>query len=76
MVRWIVQKREDGKFEVKKPESKRASAVAKTQGEAIGLARQILSNDGGGELKVRGLDSQIRKQDTISLGNDPRSTKG
>jgi hypothetical protein len=74
--RRIVQKRDDGRFEVKKPESKRASAVAKTQGDAIGLARQILSNDGGGELQVRGLNGQIRKQDTISPANDPTSIKG
>ncbi len=74
--RRIVQKRDDGRFEVKKPESTRASAVAKTQGEAIGRARQILSKDGGGELQVRGLNGQIRKQDTISPANDPRSTKG
>ncbi|WP_087873875.1 DUF2188 domain-containing protein [Arthrobacter globiformis] len=74
--RRIVQKRDDGRFEVKKPESTRASAVAKRQHEAIGRARQILSKDGGGELQVRGLNGQIRKQDTISPANDPRSTKG
>lgn len=72
----VVQKREDGRFEVKKPTSQRPSAVTKTQSEAINRARKILSNDGGGELQVRGLNGRIRKQDTIDPGNDPRSSKG
>lgn len=74
--RRIVQKRSDGRFEVKKPLSTRASAISSTQGEAIVRARQILSKDGGGELQVRGLNGQVRKQDTISPADDPRSAKG
>ena len=74
--RRIVQKRPDGNFEVRKPGSDRASAVTPTQGEGIERARQILGNDGGGELQVRGLKGPIRQQDTIKPGNDPRSSKG
>lgn len=72
----IVQRREDGKTEVRKPGAARASAVVDTQAEGIGRARDILGNDGGGELQVRGLNGTIRQQDTVKPGNDPKSSKG
>ena len=72
----IVQRRADGKTEVRKPGASRASAVVSTQAEGMQRGREILSNDGGGELQVRGLNGQIRQQDTIAPGNDPRSSKG
>jgi hypothetical protein len=72
----VVQKREEGGWEVKAPGAKRASAVTPTQSAGIDRARQILGNDGGGELQVRGRDGSIRKQDTIRPGNDPKSSKG
>ncbi len=72
----IVQKRPDGDYEVRVPGAGRASAVTRTQAEGIDRARDILANDGGGELQVRGLDGTIRKQDTIKPGNDPRGSKG
>lgn len=71
-----VQRRDDGNYEVVKPGSTRASAVTDTQSAGIDRAREILANDGGGELAVRGNNGQIRKQDTIKPGNDPRSSKG
>ncbi len=72
----VVQRRSDGKTEVREPGASRASAIVGTQAEGISRAREILGNDGGGELLVRGLDGQIRSQDTIKPGNDPRSSKG
>jgi hypothetical protein len=72
----VVQQRPDGKHEVRAPGAGRASAVTRTQGEGIDRAREILKNDGGGELQVRGRDGTIRKQDTVAPGNDPRSSRG
>ncbi|GAA0963056.1 hypothetical protein GCM10009554_81910 [Kribbella koreensis] len=72
----IVQPRPDGQWEVRKPGADRASAVTSTQGQGIDRAREILSGDGGGEMQVRGRNGQIRRQDTIDPGNDPRSSKG
>lgn len=71
-----VQRRDDGSYEVVKPGAARASAVTDTQSAGIDRAREILANDGGGELAVRGNNGQIRKQDTVKPGNDPRSSKG
>lgn len=72
----IVQKRDDGDWEVRQPGSDRASAVTPTQAGGIDRAREILGNAGGGELQVRGLNGQIRAQDTVAPGNDPTSSKG
>jgi hypothetical protein len=74
--RRVVQRREDGKTEVRKPGASRASAVVDNQAKGIDRARDILSKDGGGELQVRGLNARIRKQDTVRPGNDPKSSKG
>lgn len=71
-----VQRRDDGDYEVVKPGAARASAVTDTQSAGIDRAREILANDGGGELAVRGNNGQIRKQDTVKPGNDPGSSKG
>jgi hypothetical protein len=73
----VVQKRDDGKFEGIRPGGQRASVVADTQADAVKASRAILRNDGGGELAIRRIaDGQIRKQDTVPEGNDPRSSAG
>ncbi len=71
-----VQRRDDGRYEVRKPGADRASAVEVTQRDAISRGRDILRNDGGGELAIRGNNGQIRAQDTIAPATDPRSSKG
>ena len=72
----VVQQRDDGDWEVRKPGASRASAVTPTQAAGICRARTILDNDGGGELQVRSKKGTIRAQDTIVPGSDPRSSKG
>lgn len=72
----IVQRHGDDDWEVRKPGASRASAVEATQAEAIQRARNIVKHDGGGELKVRSEKGNIRQQNTIYPGNDPRSSKG
>jgi hypothetical protein len=73
--RRIVQPRDDGNWEVKKPGADRASAVTDTQSGAIDRARQILTNDGGGELTIKGENGRIRDSDTVRPGNDPNPPK-
>lgn len=66
-----VTRRPDGRWDVTKPHSDRASGVTDTQGEAIDRAREILGNDGGGEIVIHGRDGKIRDSDTVAPGNDP-----
>jgi len=69
--RRIVQQRQDGDWEIKKPGADRASAITDTQSAAIDRGRQILSNNGGGELTIKGQNGKIRDSDTVRPGNDP-----
>jgi hypothetical protein len=73
--RHVVQ-RDDGRWDVRKPGAQRASATADTQAEAIDRGREILVNDGGGELRIHGVNGQIRDARTVSPGNDPYPPKG
>jgi hypothetical protein len=67
----IVYRRNDGNWVNKKIDSDRASSIHSTQKGAMGSAHGMLSNQGGGELTIKGLDGRIRSKDTIAPGNDP-----
>ena len=58
-------------WQVQKPGASRPSAVTSTQAEAIDRAREILGNDGGGEVVTHRPDGRIRGSDTVRPGNDP-----
>jgi hypothetical protein len=60
-----------GGWDVKKPGSSRASTHADTQQEAVSRARDIIRNQGGGEVRIHGRDGKIRDSDTIAPGKDP-----
>ena len=62
---------DDGKWKVEKPGADRASAIVDTQVQGIDRARDILGNDGGGEIVIHGRDGKIRDSDTVAPGNDP-----
>ncbi|CAN7558559.1 DUF2188 domain-containing protein [Pseudoxanthomonas sp. LjRoot143] len=66
-----VFRRDDGNWANKRNDSDRASSVHSTQKAAEQSARQMLGNQGGGELTTKGVDGRIRSKDTISPGNDP-----
>lgn len=70
-----VSKRDDG-WAVTKPGAERASVVLPTQAEAAARAKEILANDGGGELRIRGTNGQVREQNTVLPGSDPKKSKG
>ena len=70
-----VVKREEG-WAVVKEDHQRASAITSTQKEAQDRAREIVTNNGGGEVVTHGVDGKIRAKDTVGRGNDPRSSKG
>ena len=61
----------DGGWDVTRPGGSRASAHTETQAEAIGRAREIVGNAGGGEVRIHGRDGRIRDSDTVAPGNDP-----
>jgi len=66
-----VFKRNNGKWVNKRNDSERASSIHETQKEAENAAREMLKNQGGGELTTQGRNSKFRSKDTIQPGNDP-----
>ena len=61
----------DGGWDVKAPGANRASAHTRTQGEAIGRAREIVGTAGGGEIVIHGRDGRIRDSDIVVAESDP-----
>lgn len=71
-----VSRRPDGRWANKRNDASRAGSLHPTQKEAQGAAREMLKNQGGGELATKGVDGKIRDKDTVAPGNDPRDVKG
>jgi hypothetical protein len=67
----IIFRRDDGKWANKRNDADKASSVHNTQGDATDAGREMLRNQGGGELTIKGRDGQIRSKDTIAPGHDP-----
>lgn len=70
---------DNNRFVVKRPEgwavtaggAERASSVHPTQAKAEARAKEIVSNLGGGEVRIQGRDGHWRDSDTVSPGRDP-----
>jgi uncharacterized protein YdaT len=67
--RYVV--RHGDEWAVVKPGAERASGVFDTQSDAIERAKEIVSNLGGGEVRIQGRDGHFRDSDTVAPGNDP-----
>ncbi|GJQ27282.1 MAG: hypothetical protein HBSAPP02_23140 [Phycisphaerae bacterium] len=70
-----VYQRPDGKWANKRNDADKASSLHDTQAAADAAAREMLGNQGGGELTTMGRDHKIRSKDTIPPGNDPNPPK-
>jgi len=70
-----ISRRPDGSWENKRNDTERASSLHQTQKEAEQAAKEMLRNQGGGELTIKGVDGKIRSKDTIAPGNDPNPPK-
>ena len=56
---------------VKGPGADRASGVFDTQREAEQKAKEIVHNNGGGEVRIQNRHGQWRDSDTVAPGHDP-----
>ena len=66
-----ISRRPEGTWENKRQDASKASSLHTTQADAIKAGNEMLGNQGGGELIVKGRDGRIRSKDTIPPGNDP-----
>ncbi len=53
----IIEKRDDGRWGIKKPHAERSSAVEDTQQEAVSRAKELAPE---GDIKLKGLDGKFR----------------
>jgi hypothetical protein len=60
-----------GGWAVVAPGADRASGVYEKQSDAERAAKEIVSNLGGGEVRIQGRDGKWRDSDTVAPGNDP-----
>ena len=67
---------ENGGWDVRAPGASRASAHLERQDEAVDRARQILRNEGGGELVIHDQQGRIREKDTVGPASDPFPPRG
>lgn len=72
----IVGPHPKGGWQAKAPGAKRASVRTDMQKAAMDKTRNIVENQGGGEMTVQGKDGRIRQKNTIKPGNDPRNIEG
>ena len=70
-----VYRRNDGTWVNKRNDSDKASSLHTTQKDAENAAKEMLKNQGGGELTIQGTNGRFRSKDTIPPGNDPNPPK-
>lgn len=67
----ISRNKDVGKWGAKQEGADRVSEYFNTQAEAERAAKEFSSNNGGGEVRIHGLDGKIRDSDTVAPGSDP-----
>lgn len=72
----IIYRRDDGTWANKRISANRPSSVHDTQKAAQTAANRHLTNAGGGELTIKGVNGKIRQKTTVPPGNDPHPPKG
>ena len=68
--RYVVPNSERGGWDVVKEDHQRASAHTTRKADAINRARQIVRNQGGGELQIRNEQGRIIDSDTVKPGRE------
>jgi Uncharacterized protein conserved in bacteria (DUF2188) len=63
--RYVVPNEERGGWDVKKEAAKRASTHTPRKSEAINRARQIVRNQGGGEIRIQNQKGKLIDSDTV-----------
>jgi len=71
----FVSRRDDGQWANQRNDADKASSLHPTQLAANAAAREMLKNQGGGELTTQGIHGKIVSKDTIAPGNDPCSVR-
>ena len=63
--RYVVPNNDRGGWDVKKERADRASAHTDTKNEAVDRAREIVRNEGGGEIRIANQQGRLIDSDTV-----------
>ena len=63
--RYVVPNKERGGWDVVKQDHDRASAHTDTKREAVDRAREIVRNEGGGEIRIQNQQGRFIDSDTV-----------
>ena len=63
--RYVQPNKERGGWDVKKENAERASAHTDTKKEAVDRAREIVRNQGGGEIRIANKEGTLIDSDTV-----------
>ncbi|KAA0979895.1 DUF2188 domain-containing protein [Paeniglutamicibacter gangotriensis] len=66
----------DAGWATKRQGAQRAASISPTQAQAYEAAKGFVSNAGGGEVSVHGVNGKIRDKNTIKPAVDPKKTEG
>jgi hypothetical protein len=69
--RYVVPNKERGGWDVVKEDHKRASAHTDTKPEAVQRARQIVTNEGGGEVRIADKHGEFQEGQQIKGPKQP-----
>jgi hypothetical protein len=67
----VTKNKDKGIWQYKKEGADRVAGFADTQKDAEKFAKEIVANQGGGEVKIHKPSGPIRDSDTVRPGNDP-----
>jgi hypothetical protein len=70
--RYVVPNPDRGGWDVVKEGHERASAHTRTKAEAVDRAREIVENQGGGEVRIDNRRGRLIDSDTTKHGNESR----
>ena len=74
--RYVQPNKERGGWDVVKELHKQASAHTETKEQAINRARQIIRNQGGGELRIKNERGQLIESNTVTPPRHRRRAAG
>lgn len=63
--RYVVPNRDRGGWDVKKENADRASAHTDRKIDAVSRAREIVRNEGGGEIRIANRDGKFSDSDSV-----------
>ncbi|MBU2235573.1 DUF2188 domain-containing protein [Patescibacteria group bacterium] len=71
----VIKDKKTGDWKATRENAQKSAGIFQSQRDAEKAAKIMSANSGGGEVRIHGLDGEIRDSDTVPPGNDPNPPK-